>query len=99
MVNSADGFQGPANTNRYSPNYLYLGFLPRSVAAARTLQGWRADGTDITFTNCDANPNSYYAFYDKNTYTSSPYGLGSNYATANTWRAGVNNLDPVADVS
>ena len=95
MLNTAEGFNGPYNKVPYSPYFLYVGFIPRDQAASKTLQGWRADGQDITFTNCDSNPNSYYTFYETNTYSQAPYGLGSNYATTNTWREGVNALFPV----
>ena len=99
MVNSAAGFTNPHNIRQYSPNYLFVGFLDKATARARTVQGWRADGKDITFQNCDANPNSYFAFYPVTTYRSKPYGLGAVYPVSNIWRQGVNTLPRVASVS
>ena len=99
MLNSAAGFQGPSNRGAYSNYFLYVGFIPKAQAASRTVQGWRADNQDISFKNCDSNPNSYFTFYEQNTYSSNPYGLGSNYATANKWRGGVNALFPVTMVN
>lgn len=57
-VNYAD----PQNKNTWTP-YLYLGFLPISVAGGKSQQGYSANGVDQTFSNCDANPNSYLAFF------------------------------------
>ena len=56
------GYNSPGAAARW-PDYIYLGFLPIAVAAAKTTQGYRAGGQDFTFTNCDANPNSYIVFY------------------------------------
>ena len=43
--------------------YLFLGFLPISLAAQGTVQGFKANGAQITFSNCDSNPNSYFAIF------------------------------------
>lgn len=43
--------------------YLYVGFLPISKASNNNTQGYRAANKDFNFTNCDANPNSYFVFY------------------------------------
>ena len=100
MVNSAEGFYKPNNVHNFSQNYLYLGFLNQTIANINnSTQGWRADGTDITFTNCDGNGNSYFAFYPTLSYSGTPYKLGTNHQITNTWRSGVNGLDTVDSVS
>ncbi|KAL3837328.1 hypothetical protein ACJMK2_022693 [Sinanodonta woodiana] len=56
-----DGYATPLNAN-LGP-YLYLGFLPASEASHNgATQGYRANGVDYTFSNCDGNQNSYLAF-------------------------------------
>ena len=99
MVNSVDGFKGPSNKDEYSHNFLYVGFLDKATANAHTKQGWKVDDNEITFTNCDKNPNSYYTFYPTLNYTSKPYGLGSRYPAGNKWRSIINAKDPVEEVS
>ena len=43
--------------------YLYLGTLHKSEASQKTKQGFKSNGKEISFSNCDANPNSYFAFF------------------------------------
>lgn len=52
----------PLNYANWAP-YLYLGFLPIAEARQHSTQGYQANGKDFTFHNCDANPNSYLAFF------------------------------------
>ncbi|XP_052767928.1 uncharacterized protein LOC128208409, partial [Mya arenaria] len=54
-----DGYKGIQNTNM-SP-YMFVGFLPKGEASQKTEQGWKVEGTEFKFKNCDANPNSYFA--------------------------------------
>ncbi|XP_062578907.1 uncharacterized protein LOC134240851 [Saccostrea cucullata] len=60
--NSNGGFNTPVNAKQMGP-YLYLGFLDANTAKSKSTQGYRVNNTDQTFRNCDANPNSYMAFY------------------------------------
>jgi len=62
-LNNHVGFQRPVNVNSIGPNYLYVGFLPTSVAQSRTTQGLQVNGVDVAFVNCDSNPNSYIALF------------------------------------
>lgn len=62
QFNSATGYKTPTNAKKMGP-YLYLGFLDSTTSKAKTRQGYRVNNVDQTFTNCDANPNSYLAFY------------------------------------
>ncbi|XP_048743671.2 uncharacterized protein LOC125657080 isoform X2 [Ostrea edulis] len=62
QYNSNIGFKSPLNAARMKP-YLYLGFLDIVTAKSRSTQGYNVNAADQTFRNCDANPNSYLAFY------------------------------------
>ena len=61
QLSDAVGFQRPKNHN-LDP-YIYVGFLPAEYASIKSSkQGYRTAGYDVVFSNCDANPNSYFAF-------------------------------------
>lgn len=61
MYNRYTDFAAPLNI-KMSP-YIYLGFLPVSMAKNTNTQGYRANGVNHEYQNCDANPNSYLVFY------------------------------------
>ena len=65
QINENRGFKTPLNAP-FLGKYIYVGFLPRSVASSRSVQGYRAGSKDWEFHNCDANPNSYIAFFYNN---------------------------------
>ena len=86
--------QFPDETNVTSaPNYIYLGFLPKSMAAFNTTQGYRAGGEDFPFKNCDANPNSYIVFYLNYNDISKTSSKKANKFMSE-WIAKSNNIDP-----
>ncbi|XP_060598227.1 laminin subunit alpha-1-like [Ruditapes philippinarum] len=62
QYNTNVAYETPVNSATMGP-YLYLGFLPTAFASSPTIQGYRANGTDYTFSNCDDTPNSYLAFF------------------------------------
>ncbi|XP_045172360.2 uncharacterized protein LOC123534256 [Mercenaria mercenaria] len=62
QYNKYVNYASPVNFNTMGP-FLYLGFLPRSIANQKSIQGYNANGKDFTFTNCNKNPNSYLAFF------------------------------------
>jgi hypothetical protein len=62
QYNKNTGYATPINHATMGP-YLYLGFLPTYIARSHSIQGYRANGQDFTFRNCDANPNSYLALF------------------------------------
>ena len=74
-------------------HYIYLGFLPTSIAASKTTQGYRAGGKDFTFTNCDENPNSYIAFYLNYNGISTTQSQNTNQFMRG-WIARSKNIDP-----
>jgi hypothetical protein len=43
--------------------YIYFGFLPASMVGKGTTVGFSANGVQISFQNCDGNPNSYFALF------------------------------------
>lgn len=59
----------PENHRTMAP-YLFLGLLPKSIARAKNIQGYRANDQDFLFTNCDRVPHSYVAFFFNPNYKS-----------------------------
>jgi len=53
----------PQNDHFLGQPYLYFGFLPIANANTNNTQGLWANGQEYTFTNCDNNPNSYFALF------------------------------------
>ncbi|KAH3798789.1 hypothetical protein DPMN_152392 [Dreissena polymorpha] len=41
--------------------YVFTGFVPLSVNPKHGTQGWKVNGNEVTFTNCDGKLNSYFA--------------------------------------
>lgn len=62
QYNQNINYATPQNYQTWAP-YLYLGFLPLNEARQFSVQGYKANGLDFTFGNCDTNPNSYLAFF------------------------------------
>jgi len=62
-LNEHSDYAGPQNIGRLGSPYLYFGFLPIANAANNNVQGVSANGNEYTFTNGDANPNSYFALF------------------------------------
>ena len=73
QFNAYVGYAAPQNV-KMTP-YIYVGFLPAAAAKrAGMIQGYRVNGVDYTFTNCDAIPNSYIVFLkNKNHLTATSY--------------------------
>ena len=62
-----NGYSGYQRLQNYAmTNYIYVGFIPASRTTRGAIQGWKTNGEDQTFSNCDANPNSYIAFMFNN---------------------------------
>jgi hypothetical protein len=63
--NTFTQFTGPVNRNTIGRSgFIYLGILNRFIARAKgATQGYKSNGKDVTFVNCDANPNSYIVLY------------------------------------
>ena len=60
LVNSFHGYTRPLNA--FMKEYILLGIIPAYAARRRSIQGFKSNGHIIQFKNCDANPNSYFAF-------------------------------------
>ena len=89
LVNSYSGYTRPLND--FMKEYIFLGILPASIARKKNTQGFRANGQVIQFGNCDANPNSLFAFLpNHNHQTPHGYGASSSYedsGVAVNWRS------------
>ena len=73
LVNSFHGYTRPLNA--FMKEYILLGIIPAYAARRRSIQGFKSNGHIIQFRNCDANPNSYFAFMpNHNRQTPSNYG-------------------------
>ena len=73
LVNSFHGYIRPLNA--FMKEYILLGIIPAYAARRRSIQGFKSNGHKIQFRNCDANPNSYFAFMpNHNRQTPSNYG-------------------------
>ncbi|XP_052247700.1 uncharacterized protein LOC127855856 [Dreissena polymorpha] len=59
QFNKHDGYNGVINT-AMGP-YVFTGFVPLSLNFKYGTQGWKVNGNEFKFTNCDGNPNSYFA--------------------------------------
>ncbi|XP_053396683.1 uncharacterized protein LOC123552744 isoform X1 [Mercenaria mercenaria] len=60
LYNSHTGYN--EMRNGHMTPYLYVGFVPKAgVDHYHDTQGWKVQGTDYTFKNCDGNPNSYFS--------------------------------------
>ena len=89
LVNNYSGYTKPRNA--FLQKYVFLGILPKSVANKETTQGFRSNGIIVEFGNCDANPNSLFAFFP-NHHHELPYGHGGtsgyeNSGVAVNWRS------------
>lgn len=78
------GYNSPVNQNILGQPYLYFGFLPIISASNREVQGVQVNGVDITFTNCDSNPNNYIALFPNfSGLKPSDYLAGTNWDFSN----------------
>ena len=98
QFNKHAGYQGLQNTDMYP--YVFVGFIPQSANREGDTQGWKVNGEERTFTNCDGNPNSYLvALFNQNT-----AGYTANTGDYNTlmfaWydkASGVSSGEEIAD--
>ena len=60
---------------------LKLVMVPKSVATAQTTQGFSSNGKELTFFNCDSNPNSYFEFFAPG----GGYDFAAAYALTTAW--------------
>ena len=76
LVNRFHGYTRPQNA--FMKEYILLGIIPAYAARRRNIQGFKSNGHKIQFRNCDANPNSYFAFMpNHNRQTPSSYHSGN----------------------
>ncbi|KAL9978875.1 hypothetical protein ACROYT_G016456 [Oculina patagonica] len=75
-VNRFDGYTRPQND--FMKDYIFLGILPASTARHKNIQGFKSNGANIQFRNCDANPNSLFAFLPNHNHQTPSSYHGSN---------------------
>ena len=74
-VNSYSCYTRPQNN--FMEDYNFLCILPASVTRKRNTQSFKSNGFVINFTNCNADPNSLFAFMpNRNHQTPSNYAVG-----------------------
>ena len=99
MINTAEGFTSPRYANIYGQNNLFVGFLDEITAHNKgAIQGFKADGEDLSFRNCNGDGNSYFTFYPTLHYSITPPAFGKNFGLTRKWREHVNNLDYLPEV-
>jgi hypothetical protein len=78
QFNSHTGYRETQNPNM-GP-YLYLGFVPVAMSRKGQVEGYKLNGQDQVFTNCDGNTNSYFAFHFNQNHTA-PSHYGNHVST------------------
>ncbi|XP_073234355.1 uncharacterized protein [Porites lutea] len=83
LVNSFAGYTEPINA--FMKDYILFGIIPAS-AVRNGSEGFTSNGNIIQFSNCDGNPNSYFAFFPN--YNLEPPSNRSDYGgVADIWRS------------
>ena len=90
LVNGFTGYTEPKN--HFMKDYIFFGIIPKSAAENNNLQGFKSNGHVVQFSNCDANPNSLFAFMpNHNLQTPSSYHnwnlVYENHKVAVDWRS------------
>ncbi|KAL4225509.1 biological adhesion [Mactra antiquata] len=83
QYNSHTGYNAIQNP-KMTP-YIYVGFLPSAKIHRGQREGYRMNGNDLVYTNCDGNPNNYFAFlFNTNNVAPSAYHP-TNSAMQHNW--------------
>ena len=61
LLNNFKGHTEPLN--EFLGNYIFLGMTPAANASNRNMQGLKSNNQDVSFRNCDSNPNAYFALF------------------------------------
>ena len=61
LVKTFSGYTTPQNA--FMTDYIFLGIIPKSAANNNGMQGFKSNRHLVEFQNCDANPNSLFAFF------------------------------------
>lgn len=85
QYNTHEGYSGVVN-GLMTP-YIYVGLNPKQLVGRShrgDTQGYKSNGKDFTFRNCDGNPNGYFAFlFNHNNI--SPSGYRESPAISRKW--------------
>ena len=60
LVNNFTGYTEPQN--HFMKDYIFFGIIPKSASQNNNYQGFKSNGQNVEFKNCDSNPNSLFAF-------------------------------------
>jgi hypothetical protein len=83
QYNAHTGYAAPQNS-KMTP-MVYVGFLPTAQSHRGQREGYKLNGVDQTYVNCDGNPNNYFAFlFNHNHISPSPYHP-TNSAMQHNW--------------
>lgn len=65
-------------------SYVYNGLIKISDTVVNSKYGFKSNGKNLTFTNCDGDPNAYFAFFNPPSSPSTYGGIGRDIT--DTWR-------------
>ncbi|XP_060553893.1 uncharacterized protein LOC132714967 [Ruditapes philippinarum] len=95
QYNAHANYNGILNANM-AP-YIYVGFTPAAKIHMGEVHGYRVNGHDVTYTNCDGNPNSYFALlFNKNKNAVTNYG--SDSTLIHQWVDAANEVPPSENI-
>ena len=71
LLNNFEGYTKPQN--EFLGDYILLGITPAANANNTNTQGLKSNNQDVPFTNCDSNPNAYFAFFPNDQKIQTPH--------------------------
>ena len=71
LLNNFEGYTKPQN--EFLGDYILLGITPAANANNTNTQGLKSNNQDVPFTNCDSNPNAYFAFFPNDQNIQTPH--------------------------
>lgn len=72
--------------NHAISDYLFLGLLPKKNSRASQVEGFKSNGHNVSFTNCDGAKNNYFAFFSAKTATHTPVLACDDTKLDTNWR-------------
>ena len=93
QFNTFAGYTSPLNT-KMSP-YVFIGVIPANLMRRDQTEGFKINGHEAFYTNCDGVTNSYFAFlFNKNHASEVSYAPGPNMALQlRTWDKGLPSVN------
>ena len=84
QVNAFVNYTQPRN--HALSDYLFLGLLPKKHSHRYQTEGLMSNGVNLTFRNCDGNPNSYFAFFSAEVQIAQNSGPFNDGSLDSRWR-------------